>query len=409
MKNLTKFSALVLLFFSFTFVTDVNSQEVLDHSKNTKEEIQDHLQTENCITQALFVISNLNSTSEKNNKVRSSDDYEIHDPCSCLENANINDLDTGMGGDDGQFSETVTITAAGGEPLPDGMTWTIVGCIGGFDAFNVPSIGTQSGGVAIATDGTVLLANNSGIYEIPFVHVDDIGYTMSIEGPFAMGSAANVTLTISNKCEYPDPVFDPVLPNDIMNSDPEITLGGEDINGGTHDAITFTIDASAAVTFDPSDLAIGNHTVMMTFDGAADGNGGISPDGGTTAARPGCIQEVQKVVEVISVPLAFQVASTDYETLSEAITAAGTMGTIFMIDDFIQSSDITIPVSVTLVVSQEHTLTVNGLLTNNGTIKNESTINHSNSTFVNNGTYKGSGTFSGDFENDGIIEISQND
>ena len=82
--------------------------------------------------------------------------FDIADPCACLDNATILDLDAGTGGDDGQFSEIVTITGGAG-PLPSGQTWTVVGATGAFDAFNVPAVGVQSAGVPVATDGSCLL------------------------------------------------------------------------------------------------------------------------------------------------------------------------------------------------------------------------------------------------------------
>ncbi len=41
-------------------------------------------------------------------------------------------------------------------------------------------------------------------------------------------------------------------------------------------------------TFDPALSGPGTHTITLTYMGADDGNGGISPDGGTTPAFPGC-------------------------------------------------------------------------------------------------------------------------
>jgi hypothetical protein len=228
--------------------------------------------------------------------------FEIDDPCSCLDNATPFDCNNNTGGDDGQFSEVVSITGAAA-PLPNGMTWTIVGATGAFDAFNIPAIGMQSAGVAVLGDGSELLSYNTGVYEVPFVHVDDIGYTLMIEGPFAMGSAANVTFTISNKCQYPDPVFDPTVPLTIHTADAAITLGATDSNGGTADGVIFLIDGAPSTMLDPGALAVGPHTVVMTYDGAADGNGGISPDGGTTSASPGCIQEVTKEFEIVDCDL----------------------------------------------------------------------------------------------------------
>ncbi|WP_367389207.1 T9SS type A sorting domain-containing protein [Lewinella sp. LCG006] len=227
--------------------------------------------------------------------------FDLTDPCACLDNATIIDLDAGTGGDDGQFSELVSIVNPFTESLPPGQTWTVVGATGAFDAFNVPPVGTQSAGVPIATDGSVTLIynNTDETYEIPFVHVDAQGYTLMIEGPFAVGNPANTTFTISNTCQYPNPVFDPALPSTIQDDDPIITFGATDTNGNGADMVTFTVDGIPQTQFDPAAYTEGDHIVVMTFDGAADGNGGISPDGGITPAAPGCVQEVTQVIEVI--------------------------------------------------------------------------------------------------------------
>ena len=71
------------------------------------------------------------------------DDFDVDDPCQCLDNATIFDVDAGTGGDDGQFSEVVSITSGSGAPLPNGMTWSIVGATGAFDENNIPAIGMQ--------------------------------------------------------------------------------------------------------------------------------------------------------------------------------------------------------------------------------------------------------------------------
>ena len=48
--------------------------------------------------------------------------FVIMDPCACLDNATVFDVDNGTGGDDGQFSETVTVDGGAGAPLPAGQT-----------------------------------------------------------------------------------------------------------------------------------------------------------------------------------------------------------------------------------------------------------------------------------------------
>jgi len=224
-------------------------------------------------------------------------DFSITDPCGCLDNATVIDIDAGTGGDDGQFSEVVSIVNATGMPLPNGQTWTVVGATGAIDANSVPPIGTQSPGVPIATNGSVTLNFNDGNYELPFVHLDAVGYTMMITGPFPVGSPVNVTLNISNNCSYPNPIFDPTLSNlDLCAEDPSFTLGGTDTDGIGADGISFTINGNPATVFDPVALGGGNHTVVMSYDGAADAHGAIAPMGSTS--YPGCVQTVQQVVFV---------------------------------------------------------------------------------------------------------------
>ncbi|MEO1624981.1 MAG: hypothetical protein AAFV25_07470, partial [Bacteroidota bacterium] len=238
----------------------------------------------------------------------------ITDPCSCLNNATVIDLDNVTGGEDGQFSEIISVVDNQGGMLPAGQTWTVTAATGAFDANNIPAVGMQSAGVPVATDGSVTLTYNmtTGTYELPFVHVDGQGYSISVVGPFPLGSPVNSTITIGNSCQYPNPVFDPVLPDVICTTDPAILLGGTDTNGNGSDAISFTIDGMAATSFDPAGLAPGNYTVVMTFDGADDGNSGISPDGGTTPASPGCIQTVQKVVSVNNIPPTLACPADDF-------------------------------------------------------------------------------------------------
>ena len=108
-----------------------------------------------------------------------------------------------------------------------------------------------------------------------------------------------LNLPIGNTCAYPNPVFDPELDEIYCDIEEAITLGGfdaGDINGP--DGVTFTIDGAAATEFNPMTLTPGLHTIVMTYDGADDGNGGVSPDGGVTVAYRGCTQDVETVVEV---------------------------------------------------------------------------------------------------------------
>lgn len=224
--------------------------------------------------------------------------FEIADPCNCLDNATPIDQDNGTGGDDGHFSEIVSVTGPNGDPLPAGYTFTVTtGTTGAYDAYNVPAYGTQGPNVPIATDGSVTLTYNAtnGYYEISFTHIDAIGYTISLEGPLAFGSASNVTFNITNTCAYPNPVIDePALALYCPNEAPFDLLGSAD---QAPENVTFEINGTPATQFDPVALGTGIHTVTMYYDALDDGNGGISPDG-VTPAQPGCTQTVTKQVEV---------------------------------------------------------------------------------------------------------------
>ncbi|MEM8906848.1 MAG: lamin tail domain-containing protein, partial [Bacteroidota bacterium] len=223
-------------------------------------------------------------------------DVDITDPCSCLDNATTLDVNLGTGGDDGQFSELITISNNNGT-LPMGQTWTVVAATGAFDAYNVPAVGTPSAGVPVATDGSVTLTFNAGAYELPFVHVDAMGYSITIEGPAPMGDPGNSTQTIGNNCSYPNPAFDPPLPDVFCPADMPITLMGTDADGigGTP---SFTINGMSTTVIDPATLTPGLYAIEMSFVGNADMNGGIAPMGGT--AFPGCTQDIRDTIEILA-------------------------------------------------------------------------------------------------------------
>ncbi|MEN0003324.1 MAG: T9SS type A sorting domain-containing protein [Bacteroidota bacterium] len=216
--------------------------------------------------------------------------------CECLENASVIDVDAATGGDDGQFLEVISVIDGEGGMLPANQTWIVTAASGAFDADNIPNAGMQSQGTPVATDGSINLTYNStaGTYELPFVHNDGVGYSITVVGPFPVGSPVNSTLTFTNNCSYPSPVFDPALQDIYCATSPAITLGGTDAIGA--DMVTFAIDGSEATVFDPSSLDAEIYQVRMDYQGADDGNNGIAPMNGS--AFPGCLQQVQKEVEV---------------------------------------------------------------------------------------------------------------
>ncbi len=226
-------------------------------------------------------------------------DVAITDPCACVNNSSTIDLDTGLGGGDGQFSELVAITGPGGGPVNNpNLIFEVIAITGGVDAFAAPPIPpAQTAGVPVPL-GTQLVYNPVTMhYELPFYHYDGVGYTITVQ-QIVGGLPGQILGPIGNNCAYPDPIFDPALQSLYCPNGAAVTLGGIDQNGVGADGVTFTVDGAPATVFDPSAVAKGFYTIVMTFDGADDGNGGLSPDGGATPAQPGCIQEVTQTVEV---------------------------------------------------------------------------------------------------------------
>ncbi|MEM1320680.1 MAG: HYR domain-containing protein [Bacteroidota bacterium] len=217
--------------------------------------------------------------------------FEPSDPCGCLNNATAIDPDAGTGGMDGNFSELVSVSATAGGTLPPGQIWTVTAATGAFNAFNVPPDSTQVIEVPVATNGSVTLVYNAadGRYDISFIHIDNQGYSMTVEGPFALGDPLNSSFTISNTCAYPNPVFDPALADTYCPNNAVIELGGSDTDGIGADTILFFIDQQAVIPSNPIMLNPGVREIKMAYVGAT---GGMMP------FFPGCIQDVVKTVRV---------------------------------------------------------------------------------------------------------------
>ncbi|MFN4081974.1 MAG: hypothetical protein ACK4NS_13830, partial [Saprospiraceae bacterium] len=107
----------------------------------------------------------------------------IQDPCVCLNNATTLT--------NGQFGEVIIVNA------PVGQTWTVVSASGLF-ATNSPAPPFPPIGIA---PGTVLTPLGGGQYRLEGRHTDDIGYSVSVT------NGQGTTLTISNKCAYPNPAI----------------------------------------------------------------------------------------------------------------------------------------------------------------------------------------------------------
>jgi hypothetical protein len=210
---------------------------------------------------------------------------DIADPCVCNNDASpiIYDPVTGTytNTNDGTFGEVVSITGAGGGPLPAGIDFRVVAVTG-------------ANGVAV---GATLAYNQSGNqhYSIAFNHNDDVGYTITVS-QYVGNTPVGPSLSIGNTCAYPNPIFNPALEDLYCPNAGTVMLDGTDLNGEGADDVSFTINGMPETEFNPTTLGVGTYTVVMTWDGAV----GTTVPSGTPANpnEPGCVQLVQAVIEV---------------------------------------------------------------------------------------------------------------
>jgi hypothetical protein len=186
--------------------------------------------------------------------------------CNCLNNAtNLSN---------GQFSEVVTIAA------PTGESWTV---LSNTSFYQAGSPAPPAAPILIA-NGTSIPEESPGIYQLPGLHVDGNGFTLTVTNGVD-------ELTISNTCYYPE-VSIINLPDEICMSSLPFTL--EASANGAIGSGSFTIDGNPATVFDPQVLGPGNHTITYTFN-AGEG----TPD---NSGDPGCVQQVSENLFINAVP-----------------------------------------------------------------------------------------------------------
>ena len=212
--------------------------------------------------------------------------FGILDPCACRNNATTLT--------NGQFNETVIVTGPAGfvvrAEVVTGLyqpASTAVTLVPFTLPVNMPYNGTNG-------------------YELQGVHVDNTGYTVTT-GIYQSDGVTPVdidpgtpgvqnTLTISNKCAYPNPDF--ALPSTVCNTGAAITLTATN-GAGPAGTGTFSGPGVSSSTFYPASAGVGGpYNITLQYTGGADANSGVSPDGGTTPAYPGCVQDVVKSISV---------------------------------------------------------------------------------------------------------------
>ncbi len=183
----------------------------------------------------------------------------IEDPCTCLNNATSTE--------NGQFSETIVVTSFPGE------TWEVVSTSGLYQTgASVPPVPAD-----LILPGTLLTVGiNNFEYELQGVHVDAVGYSLIVTN-------GTDTLSISNRCYYPNPVIN--LFTDYCINYPVINL---DVTAPPYTGtFSVTINGNPATQFNPAVLGLGVHRVAFEFN--------ANPINDTL---PGCIQRDTIFVDV---------------------------------------------------------------------------------------------------------------
>ena len=197
-------------------------------------------------------------------------DPSIADPCACKNNA------TNLA-NDGQFDEVIEVNSG-----ITGQTWKVTAVSGLYNSIS-PS---PPASPILFTADTLMTDIGGGIYRISGIHVDGIGYFISVSNGIN-------TLSIDNRCSYPNPtITSPAGP--FCAGDAPFPLKG---TPGDAKIVkdSFTINGIKVTTFDPS-VGPGTYTVVYTVDG------GMPKD--QDSSDPGCIQSVtQEVVVFTPVPL----------------------------------------------------------------------------------------------------------
>lgn len=161
----------------------------------------------------------------------------LSDPCTCLNNATNEN--------NGQFSEILTIRAT------PGFTWRILSNQGMY-LQNSPAPPAAPVPVPI---GTELVEIEPGVYEYPFILVDETVYS-------TIATNGIDTLTISNVCEYPTLTVNELPSGEVCVADDPIPLSGTASIPGT---IRFFLNGEEIDAFDPASLELGVYELLAEF------------------------------------------------------------------------------------------------------------------------------------------------
>ncbi|MBK8425642.1 MAG: hypothetical protein IPL27_06485 [Lewinellaceae bacterium] len=240
---------------------------------------------------------------------------EITDPCICLNNA------TSLS--NGQFGEEITIFAI------TGQTWTLVANTGLYQ----PNGPTPPGAPVLIPLNTVITESpaGSGEYILNGVHVDDIGYS--------------ITVRITGDRNLPSELLCVPQSGHTFRSDravlPVFGAGSLPGRSGRRHVVSagFFINGVSATEFDPAALGVGSYVIKYIV------NGGV-PD--PENDDPGCIYTITRFVQVVATPTNlncndFVNVSLEADCSTEIFPDMVLEGTYGCFDDYVVEIDRTLP------------------------------------------------------------------
>ncbi|MBK8555621.1 MAG: lamin tail domain-containing protein [Lewinellaceae bacterium] len=241
---------------------------------------------------------------------------EITDPCVCKNNATTLT--------NGQFGEMIRIQSL------TNQVWTILS-VNGF--YSAASPAPPSAPIPFLPGATFTeMPAGSGDYFLNGLHVDAIGYTLTVR------NQAGATLQIGNSCAYPNPVINSDLTGPFcLYSDP-VNLTGDPGDANFISAM-FTVNGVPTNVFNPG-MGVGQYAIVYTVDG------GTPKDFGPN--DPGCIQKVTKLVNVQVTPTTLTCndlvqISLDADCQTEILPDMILEGSYGCYDDYIVEIDKTLP------------------------------------------------------------------
>jgi|GEM_PF-2588294 len=222
-------------------------------------------------------------------------DFVIIDPCSC--------------------NADETYTVGGTTAAPDGVgTFSEVIEVMGPAGFVITTDAASTGGAASLT----FVESPAGVYTSPmFNHTTNTGYTANLFGEDPVNNPGVVFPigSISNVCTYPS--FSLIADTyivDVCSDGSIVPPPAATVPVVATSTSPITSQVNTPDPFDPNQGA-GVYSVTYTVSTGDDGNAGISPDGGTTPAIPGCditfMQDITVTENDVCAPI------SDIPTLSE--------------------------------------------------------------------------------------------